>query len=105
MHGENVVHLAQVDADAAGRRIDLPFQRGAGAEWNHGNAPLGADPHHVLNILRRLRHHHSIRRLWRQPGGGMGVLVAPRLRGNEIVAEPRGQRLDGARDRGRRRTC
>ena len=32
MDRENAVHVLQVDADAAARRIDLAFERGAGAE-------------------------------------------------------------------------
>ena len=94
MNVENPVHVAQVDADAAGRRIDLSLQRGAGSEGDHGNSVFGADPHHVLNVGRFLRHHHRVGRLRRQPGGGMGVLLAHRLRGDQPVAEPRRQRLD-----------
>ena len=96
MNFENPVHVAQVDADAAGRRVDLALQRRAGAEGDHGNAMLGADPHHVLDVLGFLRHHHRIGRLRRQPRGGMGVLLAHRLRGNQPVAESRRQRLDRA---------
>ena len=96
---QHLVHVAQIDADAAGRRVDLALQRGAGAERDHGNAVLGANPHHVLNIGGLLRHHHRIRRLRRQPGRGMGVLVAHRLRGDQPVAEPRGERFDRARQR------
>ena len=76
MNFENPVHVAQVDADAAGRRVDLALQRGAGAEGDHGNAVFGADPHHVLDVGGFLRHHHRIGRLRRQPRGGMGVLLA-----------------------------
>ena len=104
MDFQHLVHVAQIDADAAGRRVDLPLQRGAGAERDHGHAVLGANPHHVLDIGGLLRHHHRIRRLRRQPGGGMGVLVAHRLRGDQPVAEPRGERFDGARQRLRLRT-
>ena len=93
MDREHPVHVAQIDADAAGGRIDLPLQRGAGAERDHGNAVFGADPHHVLDIGGLLRHHHRVRRLGRQPGGGMGVLFAHRLRGDQPVAEPRRKRF------------
>ncbi len=96
MDCQHLVHVAQIDADAAGRRVDLPLQRGAGAERDHRDAMLGANPHHVLNIGGFLRHHHRVRRLRGQPGRGMGVLVAHRLRGDQPVAEPRGQRVDGA---------
>jgi hypothetical protein len=45
MNFKNPVHVAQIDADAAGRRVDLALQRGAGAEGDHGNRVFGADPH------------------------------------------------------------
>jgi hypothetical protein len=96
MNFENSIHVAQVDADAAGGRVDLPLQRGAGAERDHGNAEMSADPHHILDVGGFLRHHHGVRRLRRQPGGGMGVLFAHRLRGDQPVAEPRRKRLNGA---------
>ena len=101
---QHPVHVAQVDADAAGRRVDLPLQRGAGAERDHGDAVLGADPDHVLDIGGFLRHDHGVRRLRRQPGGGMGMLVADRLRGDQPVAEPGGERFQRARQRLRLRT-
>ena len=43
-----------------------------------------------------LRHDDRVRRLVRQPCGGMGVLLAYRLRRDEPVAEPRRQRVDRA---------
>ena len=93
---QHLVHVAKVDANAAGRRVDLALQRGAGAERDHGNAVAGANPHHVLNVGGLLRHHHRIGRLRFQPGRGMGVLLAHRLRGDQPVAEPRGERFHGA---------
>ncbi len=101
---QHLVHVAQIDADAAGRRVDLALQRGAGAERDHGHAVFGADPHHVLDVGGFLRHHHGVGRLRRQPGRGMGVLVAHRLRGDQPVAEPRGERFQRARQRLRLRT-
>ena len=61
-----------------------------------GTRVFGADPHHVLDIGGFLRHHHGVGRLRRQPGGGMGVLLAHGLRGDQPVAEPRRQRLHRA---------
>ena len=101
---QHLVHVAQIDADAAGRRVDLSLQRGAGAERDHGNAVFGANPHHILDVGGFLRHDHRVRRLRRQPGRGMRVLVAHRLRGDQPVAEPRGERFDGAGQRLRFRT-
>jgi hypothetical protein len=60
---QHLVHVAQVDADATGGRVDLALQRGTGAERDHGNAMFGTDPYHILDIGRFLRHHHRIRRL------------------------------------------
>src|ERR1700722_5079407 len=101
---QHLVHVAQIDADAAGRRVDLTLQRGAGAERDHGNAARSANPHHVLDVRGLLRHHHCIRRLRRQPRGGVRMLVAHRFRGDEAVAEPGGERFDGGCQRLRFRT-
>ena len=94
MHGENAVHVAEIEADAAARRVDLAFERGAGAERDHRHAVRRAQPHDVLHLFGRLRKHHRIRRLVVDPGRGMAVLLAHRLRGDEPVAEARGERGD-----------
>ena len=96
---QHLVHVAEIDADPAGGRVDLAFQRGSGAEGDHGHTKFGADPYRILDIGGFLRHHHRVRRLRRQPGGGMGMLVANRLRGDQPVAEPRRQRVNGAFER------
>ena len=94
---QHPVHVAKIDANASGGRIDLPLQGRAGAERNHGNAVAGANPHHILNVGGLLREYHRIRRLRFQPGRGMGVLFAHRLRGDESIAEPRGELFDRRR--------
>ena len=38
VHREHAVHVAEVEADAAAWRVDLAFQRGAGAEGHHRHA-------------------------------------------------------------------
>ena len=38
VHREHLVHVAQVDRDAAGGRVDLALERGAGAEGDDGHA-------------------------------------------------------------------
>ena len=40
MHREDAVHVAEIDRDAAGRRVDLAFERAAGAERDHRHAML-----------------------------------------------------------------
>jgi len=102
MDFQHAVHVMEINADAAGGRIDVALERGAGAVGNHGHAMISADPYRVLDVRCPLCHHHGIRRLWLQPGGGVGVLVAHRLRGNQAVAEPRGKLFQRARQRLRR---
>ena len=72
----SLLHVAQINADAARRRIDLALERGAGAERDHGHAVLGANSHHVLDVGGFLRHHDRVRRLRGQPRGGMGMVDA-----------------------------
>ncbi|MET3238410.1 putative intracellular protease/amidase [Bradyrhizobium japonicum] len=98
VHREHLVHVAQVDRDAASGRIDLALQRGAGAEGDHWHAVPGADAHHVLDVGGLLRHHHAVGRLVGNPCGGMAVLLADGLRGDEAVAEACGKLLQCARE-------
>ena len=69
------------------RRVDLAFERGAGAERDHRHAMGGADAHDLLHLGRVLRKHHRVRRLVGNPGERVAVLLAHRLRGDEAVAE------------------
>ena len=102
VHGEQPVHVARVDTDAAGRRVHLPFQRRAGA---HRRSPALSAGRRCARRPGCLRSPARIRRTsggcTRQPGRRVRVLVAHRLRGNETVAEARGQRLERAAQRGR----
>ena len=104
MNREHLVHVAQIDRDAAGGRVDLALERGAGAEGDDGHAVLRADPHHVLDVGGILRHHHAVRWLVGEPCRGVAVLLADRLRGDQAVAEPRGKLLQRACEGFRLRT-
>ena len=64
-----------------------------------GTPVRGADAHDLLHVLGRLRKDHRVRRLVLDPGDGVAVLLAHRLRGHEPVAEFGGERGDGALDR------
>ena len=99
MHGQHAGHVAEVDRDAAERRVDVAFQRRAGAERDHRHALRAANAHDVLHVRRALRKHHRIRRLVGQPGERIAVLFAHRLRGDDTIAEFRGERRDGGSDR------
>src|SRR3954452_9849116 len=46
-----------------------------------------ADANELLHIRRALWKYHRIRRLVRDPGGGVGVLLADGARGDQPVAE------------------
>ena len=84
---EHPVHARHVERDAAARRVDMAFERGAGAEGDDRHAMLGADPHDLLHLLGRLGEDHGVGRLRRDVGGGVRVLLADRLAGLEALAE------------------
>ena len=52
---DDAVHARDVERDAAARRVDVPFERRAGAEGDHRHAMLGADAHDLLHLLGRFR--------------------------------------------------
>ena len=87
MNLEDPVHVAEIDRDASTRRIDMPFQRGAGAERDHRHLVPRTDAHGFLHIRGVLREHDRIRRLILDPGRGVAVLLAHGVRGHEAVAE------------------
>ena len=99
MHLEHAVHVAEVDRHAAERRVDVAFERRAGAERNDRHAVRRADAHDRLHVLGGLRKHHRIGRLVFDPGGGVGVLLAHGLRGDQPIAELLRERANGGFDR------
>ena len=94
------VHPAEVERNAAVRRVHLALQRGAGAERDDGHAILGAKPHDVLHLAGGLRIDDRVGQLRRVPGHGIRMLGAQRLRGRDTLAEPAPKRLDHLQDRG-----
>ncbi len=107
MHRQHLVHVADVDRDAAVRRVDVAFERGAGAERDDRHAMGRADAHDLLHVLGRLRKHHGVRRLVLDPGDGVAVLwrtaweVTTRLPKRAVSARTAvsmalGSRRDGA---------
>ena len=80
MHGEYAIHVAEIEADATKGRIDLAFERGAGAKRNHRHALGRAQPHDLLHFFGILREDHRVRRLIADPGERVAVLLADRLR-------------------------
>ncbi len=98
MHGKNLVHIAEIDRHAAGRRIDVPFERGADAIGNDRNAVFGADPHGLLHLFGALRKNDGVGRLICDPGDGVAVLLAYGLRRHDPVAEGGSQSRNGPLD-------
>ena len=91
VHGEDAVHARQIERDAAERRVDVAFERGAGAERDHRHAGLGAELHDVGDLGFGLGEQDGVGRLALEPGERVGVLLAQRLAQREAVAEARGQ--------------
>ena len=60
---QHPVHVAEIDGNAAERRVDLAFERGADAERNHRHAMGRADAHDRLHLRGRARKHHRVGRL------------------------------------------
>ena len=84
---EHAVHARRVERDAAARRVDMAFERGADAEGDDRHAVLGADAHDLLHLLGGFGQDDAVRRLRRDVGRGVGVLLADRLAGLEALAE------------------
>jgi hypothetical protein len=73
-------HAGEIDRDASARRIDLPFQRRAGAEGNKWHVMLTGEANDCLNLLHRFGKYDGIGRLHRQCGQRACVLLADRSR-------------------------
>ena len=80
-------------------RVDLAFERGAGAERDHRHALGRTQPHDLLHFFGALRKDHRIRRLIADPGQRIAVLLADRLRGHQPVADHGRKRRDHGFDR------
>ena len=104
MHRQHPVHVAEVDRDAAERRVDAPFEGCPGAEGNDRHAAAGADAHHLLHVLGGLRIDDGVGRLGCDPGRGVSMLLADDARGDQPVAEGGCQLFDARRDLGGVRT-
>ena len=98
---QHLVHLREVDADAAVERRHMALERGAGAEGNHRHLVLGAELDDLGDFLGRLDKYHAVRRHRRVEGLVLAVLLQDRGRGREPLAEALAQRVDhGAIGRG-----
>src|SRR5689334_12334217 len=99
MDGEDLVHVLEVDRDAAERRVDVALERGASAEGDDRHAMAGANADDLLHFLRRARIDNRVGGLVAQPRGRITMLLARRERGGEPLAEDRSERGDGCCDR------
>src|SRR4051812_37624769 len=91
--GDDAVHAAQVDAEAAVQGGHVPLQRGAGAERHDRDAVGGADPYDARHLLRRERVADGIR--WHGCVVGLAppMLVALRTPKREPIARNGGEYL------------
>ncbi|MNZ80778.1 hypothetical protein D3C78_994240 [compost metagenome] len=87
IHLNDAIHPAEIDADSAVGRIDLPFKRRPRSEGNDRNLVLGASLHHGLHIIGAFGKNHAIRRLQGQIGGGVAMLLAERLARLDLVTQ------------------
>ena len=89
MHRKHAVHAREIEREAAKRRIDVTFKRGAGAERNDRHARLGAKLDDFDDLVGRLGEQHGVRRLTGNPSECVGVLLAKRKPGREAITETR----------------
>ena len=95
---QHLVHLGDVDGDAAVERRHMALQRGTGAEGNDRHLVLGAGLDDLLHLFRRMRVDHGVRRHHRVVVLALAVLLAHGLGGREAVAEALLQDCDGVVD-------
>ncbi len=89
VHREHLVHLRQVDRDAAFHREDVPLERGTDAERNHRHAMALANVHYVAHFLGCLYKHDCIGQRVREVGLVLAVVLAHCGRGRDAIAEQR----------------
>ena len=91
MHGKDAVHAGEIEREAAVRRVEVTFERGAGAERDHRNAGARAKSHHLGDLGLGLGEQHGVGRLGLEPGERVGMLLPKRLAQREAVTEARGK--------------
>ena len=96
VHCEHLVHLRQVDADAALDRKGVAFERSAHAVRDHRHAVPAADVHDIAYFLRGVREDHRIRRGDREVGLVLAVVLADAHGCGQPVAQQRLQFRDHA---------
>ena len=95
IHCDDAVHAREVDREAALRRIDVTFQRGARAEGDDGHAVRTGDVDDGAYFIGILHPDHRIGGLVGDPGDGVGVLAADFRTGLQAFAESLPQDADG----------
>jgi hypothetical protein len=91
MHRDDAFHVREVERNAAERRVDMTFERCAGAKWDDRHAGRRAELHHLRYFRLCLGEHDSVWRLTFEPGECVGVLLAQGLAHRESIAETRGK--------------
>ncbi len=99
MHCQHLVHVADVDRDAAVRRVDVAFERGAGAERMTGTRCAAQMRTISCTSSVDCGNTTASGGWFLDPGDGVAVLLAHRLGGHDAIAEARREcahrRIDG----------
>jgi hypothetical protein len=94
---DDLVHAREVDGDAAARRIQVTFERRAGAERNDRRLVARGDADDFLHFLGRDRPNDGVGRLIFQPRERMAMLATDGLAGLEALAEALAKDVDRGR--------
>ena len=99
MYSDDPLHLAEIKADAAQRRVDVAFERRARAERDDRHAMRRAQLHDVRHLLRRMWKDDCVRRLRLYPSDCVAVLLAHREARHHAACELVLKLADDAGDR------
>ena len=90
---QHVVHLAQIDRDAAVDRVDVAFERRAGAERDDRHAMGRADRHDRGDLVRRVREADDVGQRGEVVGLAVAVMIADRRRFAGARAQQMAERI------------
>jgi hypothetical protein len=89
-----LIHLAEIDADAAVDGLHLAFERGAGAKRDHRCCAGGTEFHDRGNFVVVLHKTNRVGRLYRMPGFAVSMLLQYRGAGADAFTQQLAQLFD-----------
>ena len=90
-HAQHAVHARQVDRHAAVDRVDVAFERAAGAERHDWRAVSRGDAYHRAHLVGRQGKYDHVWRSGRVPRFAVPVMFELRRVGGAAVAEQAGE--------------